>query len=70
MNKVELLNYIHWFSLKTQFKNTSGAVQLRLHNSQHDEGYGRYIKEREKQITPLVSKATDYPHFLIDPHSS
>lgn len=32
MNKVELLNYIHWFSLKTQFKNTSGSVQLRLHN--------------------------------------
>ena len=32
MNKVELLNYIHWFSLKTQFKNTSGSVLLRLHN--------------------------------------
>ena len=32
MNKVELINYIHWFSLKTQFKNTRGSVLLRLHN--------------------------------------
>ena len=67
MNKVELLNYIHWFSLKTQFKNTSGSVQLRLHNKPLPGWGGGRIRSSLRTVishTRLLVAPNAAPHLL------